>query len=107
MSNSDILAAIKKELIELYNHNAASINSNIGASVNSFRGKALSDFNMFGIPDKKNEAYRYTNIEPFFKGDYVSEFANDSFFKVNLRDIFRCDVPELDTYVILILNGFY
>jgi Fe-S cluster assembly protein SufD len=107
MSNSDILTAIKKELIELYNQNAASINSNTGARVNSFRGKALSDFDMFGIPDKKNEAYRYTNIEPFFKGDYVSEFANDSFFKVNLRDIFRCDVPELDTYVILLLNGFY
>ena len=28
-------------------------------------------------------------------------------FKVNLREIFKCDIPELDTYVVLVLNGFY
>jgi Fe-S cluster assembly protein SufD len=107
MSSTDVLTGIKRELIELYDHNAASINSNVGETVNSCRKKALEDFDLYGIPDKKNEAYRYTDIQPFFKGDYVSEFSNESFFKVNLRDIFRCDVPELDTHVILLLNGFY
>lgn len=107
MSNVDILTNIKKELIELYNYNSEQISSNVGIQVNSFRDKALSDFDMAGIPDRKNEAYRYTDIEPFFKGDYVSEFSHDTFFKINLREIFRCDVPELDTYVVLLLNGFY
>lgn len=107
MSEVNTLTDIKKELIELYKYNSGQINSNVGLQVNSFREKALSDFNLAGIPDRKNEAYRYTNIEPFFKGDYVSEFSHDTFFKINLREIFRCDVPELDTYVVLLLNGFY
>ena len=107
MSDVNTLTDIKKELIELYNFNSDQINSNVGLQVNSFREKALSDFNLAGIPDKKNEAYKYTNIEPFFKGDYVSEFSHDTFFKINLKEIFKCDVPELDTYVVLLLNGFY
>jgi Fe-S cluster assembly protein SufD len=107
MSDADILTGIKKELIELYNYNSGKINSNVGFQVNSFRDKALRDFKIAGLPDRKNEAYRYTNIEPFFKGDYVSEFVHDTFFKIDLKDIFRCDVPELDTFVVLLLNGFY
>ena len=107
MSDVNILTDIKKELIELYKYNSGQINSNVGLQVNSFREKALSDFNIAAIPDRKNEAYRYTNIEPFFKGDYVSEFSHETFFKINLKEIFRCDVPELDTYVVLLLNGFY
>ncbi len=107
MSNGDILTGIKNELIELYNYNSGKISSNVGVQVNSFREKALEDFKVAGIPDRKNEAYRYTDIEPFFKGDYISEFAHDTFFKINLKEIFRCDVPELDTYVVLLLNGFY
>jgi Fe-S cluster assembly protein SufD len=107
MSDTDALTNIKKELIELYNYNSEQINSNVGSQVNSFRDKALSDFDVAGIPDRKNEAYRYTNIEPFFKGDYFSEFSHDYFFKINLSEIFSCDVPELDTYVVLLLNGFY
>jgi Fe-S cluster assembly protein SufD len=107
MSDVNLLTGIKKELIEIYNHNSGRINNNIGPQVNRFREKALSDFNIAGIPDRKNEAYRYTNIEPFFKGDYSSEFSGDTFFKINLEEIFSCDVPELDTYVVILLNGFY
>jgi Fe-S cluster assembly protein SufD len=107
MSEADVLNNIKRELIDVYNDNSALINGNAGAQVNNLRKKALSDFNRIGVPDRKNEAYRYTNIESFFMGDYTSEFSIDKFFKINLREIFKCDVPELDTYVILLLNGFY
>ena len=107
MSDVNTRTDIKKELIELYNHNSSHIKSNVGLQVNSFREKAMSDFNLAGIPDKKNEAYRYTNIDPFFKGDYTSEFSHETFFKINLKEIFKCDVPELDTYVVLLFNGFY
>ncbi len=107
MSEVDILEDVKVELIDVYKNNSTLINANVGPQVNNVRKKALSDFNRIGIPDKKNEAYKYTNIEPFFKGDYISEFSIDKFFKLNLKDIFRCDIPELDTYVVLLLNGFH
>ncbi len=107
MSEADILKNIKKGLIDVYNANSSRINDNAGTEVNKHRKKALADFNRIGIPDKKNEAYKYTDIEPFFAGDYISEFSIDKFFKLNLSDIFKCDVPELDTYVVILLNGFY
>ena len=28
-------------------------------------------------------------------------------FKIDLQDIFKCDIPELDTHVVLVLNGFF
>ena len=107
MSKAGILNDIKKELIGVYQDNTELINGKAGNQVNGLRKKALSDFSRIGIPDRKNEAYRYTNIEPFFKGDYTSEFSIDKFFRINVREIFKCDVPELDTHVVLLLNGFY
>ena len=55
MSDVNIRTGIKKELIELYNDNSSQIKSNAGLQVNSLREKALTAFNLAGIPDRKNE----------------------------------------------------
>jgi len=66
----------------------------------------LEDFKRLGIPTKKNEAYRYTDLMNYLKGDYSYEI-DPSKLSVNLDELFRCDIPELDTHIVLILNGFY
>jgi Fe-S cluster assembly protein SufD len=101
------LETLQKELIELYNKNASTIQSEDTTVINQSRQKAFKDFEKLGIPTKKNEAYKYTNLEQYLTGgEYDYELAPLN-FEVNLDDIFHCDIPELATQIALVLNGFY
>ncbi len=61
---------------------------------------------MLGIPTKKNEAYKYTNLDLFFNHDYSNYFmpVRSDFAKA---EEFKCDVRDLDTHGFVLLNGFY
>jgi Fe-S cluster assembly protein SufD len=97
---------LTKTLIKLYEENSAFLSSNASPLLNELRPKAFDDFVRLGIPTTKNEAYKYTHIEEYLKGNYEIEFSDDP-FKINLKEIFKCDIPELDTNVVLMLNGSY
>ena len=106
MNNTIHTPDISAEWLKLYRDNSDLLARNSGEIINSQRSRALDDFMRLGIPTTKNEAYRYTHVEEYLKGNYDAEFTNDP-FRVNLREIFRCDIPDLDTNVVLVLNGFY
>jgi len=97
---------LKQEILTLFERNAGELESLSGGPLNRFRPAAYDDFNRLGIPTAKNEAYKYTPIENYLRGEYDIEFKANP-FRINLKEIFRCDIPELDTDVVLTLNGFY
>jgi Fe-S cluster assembly protein SufD len=99
-------AELQEELTKLYTSNAESIARGTGNLVNKHREQAYNDFTKMGIPTKKNENYRYTDLLSYLQGDYSYEIAPAK-FTVRLEDLFRCDIPELNTYAVLVLNGFY
>ena len=105
MAETDIVV-LKEDLIKLFQDNKSLIDARVGDRIKLARSKALTDFDRLGIPTRKIEAYKYTNLAPVLSGDFNSEFEAD-LLKVNLEDIFKCEIPELDTHVILVLNGFY
>jgi Fe-S cluster assembly protein SufD len=74
--------------------------------LNTHRSKAFQDFVMQGIPTRKNENYKYTNLQPQFLPEFNFIHKKEE-VKVDLNEIFRCDVPELDTHLALIFNGWY
>ncbi len=100
----------KSEIIEkysgLYKENIAKISGNSSPYLNSFREKAFEKFLELGIPTKKNEAYKYTNLNIFFDHDYKSYFMPERSDFVKAEE-FRCDVTDLDAHGIVLLNGFY
>ncbi|NJK87252.1 MAG: Fe-S cluster assembly protein SufD [Bacteroidales bacterium] len=100
------MEGIKESLVRLYEENEPLINTNVGSALKQAREKALADFDRLGIPTRKNEAYKYTNIEPVLEVEHSAEFTADA-FKIKLEEVFKCEVPELDTHVVLVLNGFY
>jgi Fe-S cluster assembly protein SufD len=74
--------------------------------INVRRRKAFQDFVEQGIPTRKNENYKYTNLHPYFAEDYkfvISKEETDA----NLTEIFRCNVPQLNTHLNLIFNGWF
>jgi Fe-S cluster assembly protein SufD len=106
MAEKNKVDQLKGMLVRLYQDNKTSISANVGEKINSFRGKALKDFKKMGIPTRKVEAYRYTNLQKILTEDYDAEFSPE-LFKINLKEVFKCEIPELDTHVVLVINGFY
>ncbi len=74
--------------------------------LNSKRNKAFQDFVMQGIPTRKNENYKYTNLQPQFFPEYKFMHQREK-TEVDLNAAFRCDVPQLDTHLAFIFNGWF
>ncbi|MGA1978821.1 MAG: Fe-S cluster assembly protein SufD [Bacteroidales bacterium] len=90
----------------LYKEKIKRISENSSPYINSFREPAIAEFNRLGIPTRKNESYKYTNLDTFFNHEYESYFMPGPSDFAKAED-FRCDVANLDTHGIVLLNGFY
>ena len=97
---------VTERYLKLYRDNIGKISSISSPYINSFRDKAFERFCNLGIPSKKNETYRYTNLNLFFDHEYSGYFlpVADDFRKA---ENFRCDVSNLDAYGLALINGFY
>ncbi|HOU98256.1 MAG TPA: Fe-S cluster assembly protein SufD [Bacteroidales bacterium] len=70
------------------------------------RKEAFEMFTAHGLPNKKNENYKYTSLEQHYTGKYLySPFTTSQ--NINIDDVFKCDVPSLDTELIILTNGWY
>jgi len=73
---------------------------------NRYRENAFGEFMRLGIPDRKNEAYKYTNLEAFLSynyQDYYSPVPAD----FTEAEKFHCEVEDLDVWNMVLLNGFF
>ncbi len=101
------LEDLQKELVELYEENNELLTSQDSSLVKSLREHSFDTFKNLGLPTRKNEAYKYTNLEQYLTGmEYGYELAPLN-FEVNLEDLFHCNIPELATQIALVLNGFF
>jgi len=90
---------------KLFRENTSRIEKNSASLINSFRGDAMKQFTQLGIPDRKNESYKYTNLEPWFNANYKSYFVPEATdFKA--AEDFKCEVTQLDSHDLVLLNGF-
>jgi Fe-S cluster assembly protein SufD len=101
-----VTTEIADRYLSIYSENIEKISENSSSYINSFRKPAFEKFKELGIPTKKNEAYKYTNLNIFFDHEYKSYFipVTEDFVRA---EEFRCDVADLDTHGVVLLNGFY
>ena len=92
--------------LNLYNINIKRISENSAPLINSFRKDAIAGFMKTGIPTRRNEAYKYTNLDPWFNHEYTSYFIPDKSDLAKAGE-FSCDVTDLDAYNLILYNGFY
>lgn len=94
------------ELVELFTSNREIYDENCPAFMNRHRDVAMEKFRKAGIPSRKNEDYKYTDLRPVFQNDFsvVPRYVEQN---VDLHEVFKCDVPQLNTHVILLINGWY
>jgi Fe-S cluster assembly protein SufD len=97
---------LKDRFSEFFYRNLETLKEGLPEHVNNKREEAIQNFQKKGIPHTKMEEYKYTDLNPAFEKDYRT-YIQPKKIDFDLNDIFRCDVPELDTHVVLLLNGWY
>ena len=98
--------SLKEQFLDLYRNNSDEIAANSAPLMNTFRADAITRVENLEFPYKGREDYRYADIESVFKHDMEKTFG-DQKINFNIREIFHCDVPDLDTSLLLLVNGRY
>lgn len=92
--------------IELFRQNRGLITGGDPDFMEELREAAIRSFEETGFPLRKQENYKYTHLEPVFDGELSFLFTPRT-ISFDDRELFRCDVPMLDSHVLTVLNGFF
>jgi Fe-S cluster assembly protein SufD len=74
--------------------------------MNRHRQEAYDVFRSKGFPVARSENYKYIDVPAMFRKDY-RKLLTPLDIRFEVSDLFRCDIPELDTHLILLVNGFF
>lgn len=95
-----------EEFIDIYQSRKNEITRSCPEFMKVLRDEAIEQFREKGLPDRKNELYKYTRIDQLFGPEYSMQFE-PSKIDLNINEMFTCDVPNLHTNLEIVLNGFY
>lgn len=93
-------------LMSLYEAHRDVIEKDSSSLVNAARQSAVQAFARLGIPSNKTEAYKYTNLQDWFKTDMAAAWANPG-LKDRVEEVFKCEVDAIDAHTIFVVNGHY
>ena len=94
------------KFLKLFQENREQIGKDDPPFLKELRETAMASFRQSGFPQRKEERYKYTHLEPVFDGELGFDFQPRN-IKYDDKDLFRCDVPLLDSKVLTVLNGFF
>ncbi len=97
---------MKDKLLALFEKQQETIRGSATPMVNRIRKHALSRFRKNGFPTPQLENWRFTDLKPLLNTEFVFDFRNKS-RSVDIEKIFTCDVYDLDTFSITLLNGWF
>jgi len=106
MAETNKISAVQR-ISDIYEANRLKIGEGLPDWINNSRQSALDAFQRMGIPGFKNENYKYTDLTRLFERETFRRAFQPDEFEVDLKDVFSCDVPEFDTHLILVVNGWY
>lgn len=70
----------------------------------SLREKAIAEFERLGIPNRKNEEWKYSDASAFFKNELKTESPKTA---IDKKDIEKFLIPDLNASVVVLVNGIY
>ncbi len=95
------------QYIDLYKECRQMICDHSSDVMNAVRDEAFARFASAGFPSKKEERYKYTDLQKLFAPNYGVNL-NRLTIPVNPYDAFKCDVPNLSTSLYFVVNdAFY
>lgn len=95
-----------KQYIDFFNQYRESIDSNSAHVLNACRKDALKALENASMPVKGDENYEITNLDSLFSPDYGIN-VNQLDMKASPADAFKCDVPNMTTWLYFLLNDTF
>ncbi len=94
------------QMLESFQQHQNQISNNDPDEIRSLRSEAIESFKKQGFPNKKTENWRNTDLAKTLDRDYKILFDPIK-ENINLDKIFRCQIHNLETDQISLLNGWY
>lgn len=95
-----------ERLVSLFEQSRETLNQGSSPLLNRMREVSVKRFAQTGIPDFKNEDYKYTNLKPAFEKSYKQEFVRGNGV-IDLNVVFCKNIPQLDAHLIFLVNGWF
>jgi Fe-S cluster assembly protein SufD len=96
MSNS-------KPYLQLFAEHRALVDQNSCAAMNAHRDEAAKILKQKGLPLRKDERYRYFDVQGAFAPDFGVNLQR-ALPSVNPYEVYRCNVPNLSTSLCFVVN---
>ena len=96
----------EQQYIDLYKQCRSMICEHSSDVMNSVRDAAFEQFVSAGFPSRKQERYKYTDMQALFAPDYGLNL-NRLQIPVDPYQAFRCDVPNLSTSLYFVVNDMF
>lgn len=98
---------ISEKLVSVFEEHRNEIFAGSSETTNRYRQNAIEHFRKTGLPNKKNEGYKYSDVRKIFEEKELLQHFSRKEYSFSLEEVFKCDVPNLDTHTILLINGWY
>jgi Fe-S cluster assembly protein SufD len=106
MQNTIDNISLEQRMVDLFRENLYLLQGSEPQTITDLREEAIGVFEKNGIPDLNTENWRFTDLEPLFFNSFNHNFNNQS-RPFDIESIFTCDVYDLDTYSVTLLNGWF
>jgi len=97
---------LKDKISELYQLHKEKIFSNDPPEVTNIREKSFKDFLRLDFPTTRMESWKNTDMKKILSRDYSINFEPEK-EDIDFDKVFHCEVPDLDTHIISLYNGWY
>jgi Fe-S cluster assembly protein SufD len=95
-----------EKLVSVFRQNIELLKQGSSPLLNRIREVSIKRFAQAGIPDFRNEDYKYTNLKPAFEKNYQQELTLE-LGTIDLNEVFKCNIPQLDTHLVFLVNGWF
>ncbi|MBN3034879.1 MAG: Fe-S cluster assembly protein SufD [Bacteroidales bacterium] len=106
MSPEKTEQVLGRKLISLFDSHRNHISRYDPPFLQGIRNQAMESFRKAGFPTTAMETWRNTNLERVLEKDYNIIFDPPE-APVDLENVFRCEVPDFNTHIISLYNGWY
>lgn len=107
MADTITFETAEERLADLFLRNSGHLNDGAPDFLRKERRKAMAAFSQMGIPGRKVENYKYTDLTKLFLHENYNRAFNPTSFDFDMQEVFTCDVPEFDTHVLFHVNGWF
>ncbi len=107
MRTEIINISLKDKIIDLFESKKQIISSNDSSAISNLREEAIRKFQELGFPHGKIEGWRNTNLSKAIERNYHLNFEPAFEDNMEIKKIFKCNIPQFDTTLIPLLNGWY